>query len=120
MLVSSTMMPAMASPLTNFMAPSIEPKNCDSRESMRPAPPRLVVVDVAGAQLGVDRHLLAGHGVQREAGAHLGHPLGALRDDDELDDREDEEDDGADDQVARDHEVAEGVDEVAGVGLAPG
>ena len=34
MLVSSTMMPAMASPLTNFIAPSIDPKNCDSRESM--------------------------------------------------------------------------------------
>ncbi len=34
MLVTSTMMPAMASPLTNFMAPSIEPKNCDSRDSM--------------------------------------------------------------------------------------
>ena len=26
-------MPAMASPLTNFMAPSIDPKSCDSRAS---------------------------------------------------------------------------------------
>ena len=34
MLTASTTMPATASPLTNFIAPSIEPKNCDSRASV--------------------------------------------------------------------------------------
>ena len=40
--------------------------------------------------------------------------------DDELHDREDEEDDDADDEVAADHEVAEGVDHLAGVARAAG
>jgi hypothetical protein len=39
----------------------------------RPPPARLIVIDVASAQLGVDRHLLARHGVEREAGRHLRH-----------------------------------------------
>src|SRR5205085_953906 len=38
-------------------------------------------------------------------------------DDQELDDRQDEENDGADDEVTADDEVAEGVDDLAGVGL---
>ena len=33
MLTASTMMPATASPFTNRIAPSIAPKNCDSRDS---------------------------------------------------------------------------------------
>jgi hypothetical protein len=74
------------------------------------------VIDVAGPQLGVDRHLLARHRVEREARRHLGHPLGPLGDDDELDHRQDEEDDRADHQVAGHHEVAEGADHVARVG----
>ena len=41
-----------------------------------PPPPRLVAVDRAGAELGVDRHLLAGHRVEREARADLGDALG--------------------------------------------
>ena len=47
---------------------------------------RLVAVDGAGAHLGVDGHLLAGHRVEHEARADLGDALRALRDDDELDD----------------------------------
>ena len=60
----------------------------------------LVQVEGAGAQVGVDAHLLAGHGVEGEARGHLGDALGALGDDDELDEGEDEEDDRADDVVA--------------------
>jgi hypothetical protein len=37
-----------------------------------PAPPRLGLVDQAGGEVGVDRHLLAGHGVEVEARGHLG------------------------------------------------
>ena len=77
----------------------------------------LVLVDEAGVQVGVDRHLLAGHRVEGEAGADLGDPAGAVGDDDELDDEQDREDDQADDQRAADHEVAEGVDHLAGVAV---
>ena len=60
----------------------------------------LGVGDQPGVEVGVDRHLLAGHRVEGEAGADLGHALGTLGDDDELDDHEDQEDDGADDHRA--------------------
>ena len=80
----------------------------------------LVLGDQAGVQVGVDAHLLARHGVQGEAGGHLGHAPGAVGDDDELDDHQDQEDDDADHVVAADHEVAEGVDDLAGVGRAAG
>ena len=46
---------------------------------------RLLVGDLARVEVGVDRHLLAGHGVEGEARADLGHAAGAVRDDDELD-----------------------------------
>ena len=78
----------------------------------------LGLVDQAGVEVGVDRHLLAGHGVEGEPGADLGDPLGALGDHDELDDDQDQEDHQADDQVAADHEAAERVDHLAGVAVA--
>src|ERR687896_135391 len=52
----------------------------------------LLVGDLAGVQVGVDRHLLAGHGVEREAGGNLGHAPRAVRYDHELDHDEDQED----------------------------
>ncbi len=42
-------------------------------------------VDDAGAEVGVDRHLLTRHSVQAETGGYLCDPLGTLGDDDELD-----------------------------------
>ena len=35
-------------------------------------PPRFLLVDQAGGEIGVDRHLLAGHGVQVEARGDFG------------------------------------------------
>ena len=75
---------------------------------------RLVLVDQAGGQIGVDRHLLAGHGVEVEARRHFGDAAGALGDDDEVDDHQDGEDDDADDEIAAHDEIAEGLDDVAG------
>ncbi len=75
----------------------------------------LVLVDEPGVQVGVDGHLLAGHRVEGEPGADLGHAAGTVGDDDELDDQEDREHDQADDERAADHEVAERVDHLAGV-----
>ena len=77
----------------------------------------LVLVDQAGVEVGVDRHLLAGHGVEGEPGADLGDAAGTVGDDDELDDHEDQEDDQADDERAADDEVAEGLDDLAGVAV---
>ena len=57
-------------------------------------------VDDAGVEIGVDRHLLAGHGVQGEAGRDFRDAAGALGDDDELNDDDDDEDDDADGQRA--------------------
>ena len=82
-----------------------------------PPPPRLGHVDHAGAHVPVDAHLFAGHGIERETGAHLGHPLGALGDHQELDDGDDQEDHHADHEVAGNDEVPERVDDGARVGL---
>ena len=78
---------------------------------------RLLLGDLPGVEVGVDRHLLARHGVEGEAGGDLGDAAGAVGDHHELDDDEDEEDDEADDDVAADDELAERLDDVAGVAL---
>ena len=44
-----------------------------------------LVVDQAGGQVRVDRHLLAWNGVEREARAHFGDTRRALGDNDEVD-----------------------------------
>src|SRR6185312_9129975 len=75
---------------------------------------RLLLVDGAGREFRVDRHLLARHGVEVEARGDFGDAPRALGDDDEVHDHQDDEDDNADDEVAAHHEVAEGLDDVAG------
>ena len=89
MLMSVMMMPAMASPRTNLLAPSIAPKKsaCCVISARRRWASRLV--DDAGVQVGVDRHLPAGHAVQGKAGGHFADARGALGDHDELDDDDD-------------------------------
>ena len=75
-------------------------------------------VDESRIQIGIDRHLLAGHGIQRETSRHLGDATGTLRDDDELNDYDDHEDDETEYEVATDYHVAESGDEPSCVGLA--
>ena len=72
------------------------------------------LVDQARGQVGVDGHLLAGHGVEGEAGADLGDPGRALGDDHEIHHQNDGEDDDADDEIAAHHQGAEGLDHLAG------
>ncbi len=74
----------------------------------------LVLVDQPRRQIGVDGHLLAGHGVQGEAGGHLGDATRTLGDHHEVHDHQDGEDDDADDEVALHHQLAEGLDDPAG------
>ena len=50
-----------------------------------PAAPRLGFVNQAAVQVGVDGHLLAGHGVQREAGGNFGNAHRAVVDNHILD-----------------------------------
>ena len=88
-----------------------------ARRSPRGAARASSLGDQAGVQVGVDRHLLAGHRVEGEARGDLGDAPGAVRDHDELDHDEDQEDDEADDEVAADDERAERVDDAAGVAV---
>src|SRR5690606_34910851 len=73
-----------------------------------------VLVDEARREVGVDGHLLAGHGVEVEAGGHFGDAARTLGDDNEVDDQEDRENDDSDHEIAARDEVAEGFDHLAG------
>ncbi len=82
---------------------------------------RLFLGQDARVEVGVDRHLLAGHGIQGEAGADFGDAPRALGDHHEVDDDQDGEHHQADGVVAAHHEVAEGLDHLArrvGPGMA--
>jgi len=79
---------------------------------------RLVLVDEAGAEVGVNAHLPAGHRIEGEARRHLGDAPGALGDDHEVDHHQDEEEHQPDHVVAADDEVAEGGDHLTGVAAA--
>jgi hypothetical protein len=74
---------------------------------------RGLLVDQARGQIGVDRHLLAGHGVQMKARRDLGDAARTLGDHHEVHDDEDREHDDADHEVAAHHELAERLDDVA-------
>ena len=78
-----------------------------------PALLRDLLVDQPRREIGVDRHLLAGNRVEREARADLGDTRRALGDDEEVDGDEDQEDDDADDEIAAHHQPREAGDDVA-------
>ncbi len=82
------------------------------------AAPRLALVEEPGVEVGVDRHLLAGHGVQGEARRDLGHAPRALGDDDEVDRHQDDEEHHPHGVVAADDEVPERLDHPARLPLA--
>src|SRR4026207_2012649 len=113
-LMNTTSKPAMASPRTNFEAPSMAPKKPPSSSSFcrrRRAPfssirPAARVASIANC--------LPRTGLRGERGGDFGDAAGAFGDDDEVHDDEDREDDNADHEVAAHHEIAEGLDHVAG------
>ncbi|MGY4630088.1 hypothetical protein ACVWY3_007844 [Bradyrhizobium sp. USDA 4486] len=74
---------------------------------------RFLVVDQAGRQVGVDRHLLAGDGIQGETGADFGDTRRTLGDHHEIHRDQNREDDQADDEVAAHDEFGEAGDDVA-------
>ena len=73
----------------------------------------LVGVDQAGIQIGVDRHLLAGHGIEGEARRYFGGTNRAVADDQILNRDECDEDDKTDDVVAANHKLPERLDHLA-------
>ena len=74
---------------------------------------RFAFVDESRIQVGIDRQLLARHRVEGEARRHLGDAPGALGNDDEIDDDQDQENHEADRDIAADQEIAEGFDHLA-------
>ncbi len=79
------------------------------------------LVNQAGIQVGIHRHLLARHGIQREAGRHLGNALRALGHHHKVDHHQNRENDQAHGKVAADQEVAKRLDHgtrCAGAGVA--
>ena len=78
------------------------------------APARFLFVDRAGRHFGVDRHLLARHRVEVEAGGDFRDAARTFGDDHEVHDDQDREHDDADHEVAAHHKIAEGLDDVAG------
>ncbi len=68
---------------------------------------RAIGVQGAGVHVGVDRHLLPRHRVERKASGHFGNALRTAGDDDELDCHQDRKDDDTDDQVSTNDERSE-------------
>ena len=83
-----------------------------------PAGLGLALVDQAGVEIGVDGHLLAGHGVEGKTRAHLGNPPGALGHHHEVDDHQDREHHDTDHVVTADHHLTERLDHLTGGGVA--
>ena len=90
MLTAMMIRLAIASPRTNFEAPSIEPKKALSSSSSRRRRCASLSSIRPGREVGVDRHLLAGDGIEGEAGADLGDARRALGDDQEIDRHQDQ------------------------------
>ena len=80
----------------------------------------LLLGDHARIEVGVDGHLLAGHGVQGESCGHFADARGALGDDHEVDDHENGEHHEPDHVASADHELAKCVDHPARRQLALG
>ncbi len=73
----------------------------------RALPARAVGVDCAGMHVGVDRHLFAGHRIEREPRRDLGDALRSARNHDELNRNQNGKHDQPDDEIAVHDEFAE-------------
>ena len=82
---------------------------------LTPAGSRLLFINDPCAQLGIDGHLLARHGIQGKPGCHFSDAASALGDDHEVDDHQDGEDDDAHHVIATDNKVTKGLDNVSGI-----
>ncbi len=71
-------------------------------------------INHASGQIGINSHLLAGHGVQREAGCYLGNPAGAFRDHHKIHNDQDSKNDDTDNKVAAHDKTAKGFNHITG------
>ena len=69
---------------------------------------------MTGREIRIDRHLLAGHRVQREPRRDFRDPARTLGDDHEVHNDQDDEHHHADNEIASHHEAAKDLDDVAG------
>ena len=76
-----------------------------------PAPPGFIFFNEACVQVGIDRHLLARHRIQCEAGGDFSHAAGALGHHHEIDDHEDRKHHEADGVIPADDKGAERADD---------
>ena len=76
------------------------------------APHRLLFVDQPGIEVGIDGHLFARDGIEREARADLGDTRRALGDDQEIYGNQNYKHDRADHEVTTHHEIREAGDDV--------
>jgi hypothetical protein len=114
-LIGVIRIPAMASPFTNLLAPSIEPKKSASR-SMSLRRCRATSDVIRSASIAI---CLPGMPSRANRAATFGHAAGAFGDHHEIDHHQGQEHDQADDDVAADHETPERFDDFAG-GAVPG
>ncbi|MOA01999.1 hypothetical protein D3C78_1214310 [compost metagenome] len=78
----------------------------------------LGLIDQAGIEVGVDRHLLAGHRIEGEARTHLGNTPGTLGHYHEVNDHQNREHHDTDHIVTADHHLTEGLDHLTGSSVA--
>ena len=112
-LMSRTITPAMASPFTNLLAPSMAAIERRLFFKFGPAAQRLFLIDEAHIEIGVDAHLLTGHPIERETSPLPLKPVCAGCHHYVLHDNQDEEDNEAYQEIAADRERADRVDDIA-------
>ncbi len=76
-------------------------------------PPGLLMIYDSGAQVGIDGHLLARHRIQGKASTNLRNTASTLGHNDEVDNDQDCKYHHTDREIAADHELAEGLDDMA-------
>ena len=74
----------------------------------------LLLIDQARVQVGINGHLLAGHGIQGEARTDLGNAPRALGDHHKVDDHQDGEHHQTDNVVTADHHLTKGLNHLTG------
>ena len=78
---------------------------------------RLLIRNGSCIQIGIDRHLLTGHGIERKTCRHLGYSLGTFVDHDHLDQYQHDENDYADDQITSADKVTERGNNITGISV---
>ena len=74
----------------------------------------LLLGNQAGIEIGIDGHLLAGHGIECEARGNFRHPARSFGDHNEVDDHQNREQHQTHGKAAAYHKLTEGLDDLSG------